>query len=259
MLTNYHTHCELCKHAGGSVLDYAEQAAKNGFDRLGMSDHIPYPDIDYGMRMDYSNKDLYLDKVMEARQLYNERMEILSGFEAEYLPMYNGYYEELLKDNRCDYLILGVHFFQLDNGKLQSTYNITDTSMFIEYANKAVEAMRTGYFKCLCHPDLIGVGDFDIDENYKRAFDIIIDGATKYDFALEYNANGLRRGVGLRGTKERLQYPISEFWNMVEETDIKVLVGCDCHNPMQLYDECMKEALEYVGGGRFNQIFDVLG
>lgn len=129
--------------------------------------------------------------------------------------------------------------------------------MFIEYANKAVEAMRTGYFKCLCHPDLIGVGDFDIDENYKRAFDIIIDGATKYDFALEYNANGLRRGVGLRGTKERLQYPISEFWNMVEETDIKVLVGCDCHNPMQLYDECMKEALEYVGKGRFNQTFKI--
>lgn len=257
MLTNYHTHCEMCGHAGGSVLDYVQAAAENGFECLGMTDHIPYPDIDYGMRMNYSQKDIYLDNIMEARQLYNEKMKVLSGFEAEYLPMYNGYYEELLKDDRCDYLILGVHFFQLENGKVQYTSNITDTSLYIEYARKAVEAMRTGYFKCLCHPDLIGVGDFDIDENYKRAFDIIIDGASKYDFVLEYNANGFRRGEGLRGTKERLQYPIKEFWNMVEQTNIKVLVGCDCHNPKQMYDECMKTSLEYVGNHRFNQIFEI--
>lgn len=257
MPVNYHTHCQMCGHAQGNVLDYVKEAESNGYSVLGMTDHIPYPDYDYGMRMKYTDKDIYFDEIMNARQLYNNKIKVLSGFEAEYIPKYNGYYEELLKDERCDYLILGVHFFEKDDGKLQYTYDITDTGMYVEYAKKAVEAMKTGYFKCLCHPDLIGVGDFNIDENYKRAFDIIIDGASKYNFVLEYNANGLRRGIGKRGTKERFQYPLKEFWDMVEGTDIRVIAGCDCHNPSQIYDDYMKNSLEYLKNNRFNQIFEL--
>ena len=48
MLTNYHTHCNLCKHAGGTIEEYVLEAVDKGFDILGMSDHLPYKDVDYG-------------------------------------------------------------------------------------------------------------------------------------------------------------------------------------------------------------------
>lgn len=257
MLTNYHTHCCRCGHAGGSVEDYVVAAMDNGFDKIGMSDHVPYPDFNYGARMNYDEKDVYLDEVIAAREKYKDKIQIFSGFEAEYLPQYNSYYEELLKDDRCDYLILGVHFFEKDDGIIQYTYDIYDSSLYIKYAERAVEAMKTGYFKYLCHPDLIGVGDFDINDDYKRAFDILIDGAVKYGFILEYNANGLRRGINRLGNSERYPYPIGEFWNMIKDTDIKVIAGSDCHNPKLLYDEYMKKSLEFLDKAGFNRILDI--
>ena len=40
---NFHTHTELCHHAKGKPMDYAEQALRDGCTALGFSDHCPYP------------------------------------------------------------------------------------------------------------------------------------------------------------------------------------------------------------------------
>ena len=257
MLTNYHTHCKMCGHAGGEIEDYIIEAINNGFDKIGMSDHMPYPDFNYGARMDYQELEIYLDEVIRVKDVYKDKIKVYSGFEAEYLPQYNSYYERLLKDNRCDYLILGVHFFEKDDGFLQYTTDIYDPSLYVKYALRAIEAMKTGYFKFLCHPDLIGVGDFNIGEEHKKAFDILIEGAIKYDFVMEYNANGHRRGISRLGDKEREQYPLKELWNMINKTDIKVVVGSDCHNPKLLYDEHMKNAIKYLDENKFNRLKDI--
>ena len=74
MLTNYHTHCERCKHAEGSVENYVQQAIIDGFSVLGMSDHVPYPDFDYGYRMDFAEIGDYIAEVREAQKKYSERV-----------------------------------------------------------------------------------------------------------------------------------------------------------------------------------------
>lgn len=257
MLTNYHTHCNLCKHAGGTIEEYVLEAVDKGFDILGMSDHLPYKDVDYGYRMEYKEKDIYFDEITRLKEKYKKDIKLYSGMECEYLPQYNNYYEELLKDSRCDYLLLGAHFFMDNSGELQYTSGITDTSKYIEYAKKTVDAMRTGYFKYLCHPDLIGVGNFKINDDFFRAFDIIIDGAIKYDFILEYNANGIRRGITELAGVSRYQYPIEEFWNMTKASGVKVIVGSDCHIPKVLCDDKFQESIKYLDNNRFNRIIEL--
>ena len=143
MLTNYHTHCNMCGHAGGTVEDYIVAAIDNQFEILGMSDHMPYPDREFGARMPYSDKDIYLDEISRVKSQYDNKIKIYGGFEAEYLPEYNYYYEELLKDERCDYLIMGQHFFIDRNGELQYVYDIKNTEN--TYSNTDFEVRRSKY------------------------------------------------------------------------------------------------------------------
>ena len=120
MLTNYHTHCRRCKHAEGSVEDYVKQAICEGFDLLGMSDHVPYPDRDYGYRMDYPEIWDYINEVREAQKKYGSELTLLLGFECEYLRSKRWYYEELLDKYGAEYLVLGQHFFEVD-GRFQGS------------------------------------------------------------------------------------------------------------------------------------------
>lgn len=257
ILVNYHTHCEKCKHAGGTEEEYVLAAIENHFDILGMSDHVPYPDREFGARMDYSSFNLYLDEITRLKEVYKDKIQILRGFESEFLPQYSSYYESLLKDDRCDYLILGQHFFSLDNGDIQYVYDCNDSKLYIEYAKKAVEAMRTGYFKMFCHPDLIGVGNFRVSDDHLKAFDIIVDGAIKYDFMLEYNANGNRRQIKDFGGEIRKDYPIKQLWDMIENTEIKVICGSDCHSTDALYDDKMKDGIKFLNNGNYNIHLDI--
>lgn len=81
------------------------------------------------------------------------------------------------------------------NGKMKNIYEIENTLDFIDYANSIVSAMDSGFFKIVAHPDIFFVNDFLWDENCEKACDIIINGALERDFLLEFNANGLRRGM----------------------------------------------------------------
>ena len=50
---NFHTHTNRCRHADGIAADYVQSALSAGVTQLGFSDHAPFPDYDFGMRMPY--------------------------------------------------------------------------------------------------------------------------------------------------------------------------------------------------------------
>ena len=53
MRSNFHTY--RCKHAGGTEQDYVLAAINQEVSILGFSDHAPYPDDRFGLRMDFSH------------------------------------------------------------------------------------------------------------------------------------------------------------------------------------------------------------
>ena len=68
MKTNYHTHNYRCNHATGTASDYVEEAIKNGFSEIGISDHLPHPgkDIDNHHRMAVDDIPNYIKEIEEA-------------------------------------------------------------------------------------------------------------------------------------------------------------------------------------------------
>lgn len=258
MLTNYHTHCYRCNHAEGSEADYVNMAVEKGFDILGMSDHVPYPGNLEGLRMGYEEIDDYIDTVRELADANKDKIEVLVGFESEFLSARAVYYERLLNFYNVDYLILGQHFFDYKGGSgNRNAYFLSDSEDCIVYAQTLAEGMSTGYYSMVAHPDIVGVNQHPWDKNLDKMTDIIINAAVKYDMPLEFNANGLRRGVIENADGLHYMYPHYKFWEKAAEAGIKTVIGADCHSPKLLLDDYVERGKEIAASWGLN-VIDVL-
>ncbi|MCD8327021.1 MAG: histidinol-phosphatase [Lachnospiraceae bacterium] len=244
MKTNFHTHCCRCKHAQGTEADYVRAAIAAGLEQLGFSDHGPFPDVDYGLRMSCEELQEYLDAIDSLKKEYLSQIVLWKGLEIEYLPEKAGYYESLLSERGLDYLLLGEHFYRHGDGQIQNIYQAKNTEEYVIYARNLAEGMKTGFFQAVVHPDIFTINQYAWDFNCDRATDLIIDAAAATDTVLEYNANGIRRGVKDYPDGPRYQYPHRRFWEQAAQAGVRVMVGSDCHEPSQVWDGAMEQAYE---------------
>ncbi|MCI6190245.1 MAG: histidinol-phosphatase [Clostridium sp.] len=239
MRTNYHTHTYRCHHASGTEEDYIIEGIEKNLKVLGFSDHGPFYDNRYGLRMDYCDLKEHVELLKNLREKYKEKIQIKIGLEIEYDPREDDFYKKLYDEYNLDYLILGQHFFMSKDKEMKNIYEVKDTLEFIDYANSVVSAMDSGFFRIIAHPDIFFVNDFPWDENSEKACDIIINATLERDFLLEFNANGLRRGLSVFKDGERYPYPHAKFFEKLSKTNIRVVINSDCHNPKQLWDKYM--------------------
>lgn len=190
---NFHTHTNRCRHADGIAADYVQSALSAGVTQLGFSDHAPFPDYDFGMRMPYCELSEYIEDINALTVQYRTDIILWKGLEIEYLPEYRDYYEALLTRSGMDYLLMGEHFYKNASGKTTNYTDALSTDEFPVYAQNVADGMKTGLFLAVAHPDIYMADNFVWDDNCKKAADIIIDTAVTTGTVLEYNANGFRR------------------------------------------------------------------
>lgn len=256
MKANYHTHTQRCKHAGGSARDYLLKALENKMSILGFSDHAPYPDDRFGLRMDFCELEDYIREIEELKLEFKDDIVIKCGLEIEYDFNQKEYYKKLLNDYKLDYLALGQHIYAKNNKHI-NVYSLKDTSQYLEYANTIIEGMKTGYFKFLAHPDVIFINDLKWDYNCDKFCDLLINAALENDFIFEFNANGIRRGEQEFCDGNRYPYPHKNFWKKVSETNIKVIINSDCHSPEQVWDNYMEIAYKIAKSWNLNIITEI--
>lgn len=256
---NFHTHYEICGHAAGSAEDYVKEAIKLGFTELGFTEHAPFPGDAFANRMTFEELNIYLDECFRLKEAYKDQINIKVGLEAEYLWQYDNYYDWLLNKKKVEYLILGQHYYMDDDGNITWLFDRTTTGeQAVGYAKTVVNAMQTGYFSYVAHPDLYYMSDIDGDIDCAKADDILIDGASKHNFILELNANGIRRGFRSFTTGERYPYTDKLFWDKLKGSNIPVIVGSDAHEPEWLYDDAVKGCLKLAMDNKLNLVKDLL-
>ena len=111
-ISNFHTHTELCHHAKGSPAEYYEQAVKESCLALGFSDHCPYLDSFFDcwpdIRMSVEESADYIREISEIKEMSS--FPVYAGYECEWEPLYDDWYDELKSSYGADYLILGSHW-----------------------------------------------------------------------------------------------------------------------------------------------------
>ncbi len=261
MKCNYHTHSRLCGHAVGELEEYVVEAIAQGFTELGFSEHIPYPgdaflnNGDIRERMHYADWPEYIETCRALKEKYRDMISIRIGYEVEYTELYASYYDAVWASGDIDYMILGQHFAAAEPGRYTNCFHtMFSTEDYIYYAKACLAAMKTGMFAYLAHPDLFLRNDLGLDDNVKRATDMIIDAAVRNDYILEVNANGFRRAIVNFKEGERLPYPTDYFWDQVTGTDIRVMIGSDCHKPTFVNDGAVAAAEAFAAGKKLNVI-----
>lgn len=238
MKSNYHTHNYRCNHAKGTVEEYIKEAIAEGFDEVGISDHLPHPgkNIDNKSRMKYEELEEYFNEINKVIKKYSDKISIKKAIECEYFEDFGWLYEELMEKYKVDYLLLGVHFFPY-KGEWFYVGGIELTPEILEcYVDYVVESMQSGLFKCVAHPDLFGLSYRDWDENTIKQSRRILQAAEDLNIPLEININGFRKPKVRYNNGERYSYPIKEFWMLSKEYNIKRIIGIDAHDPCHMRD-----------------------
>ena len=236
MKTNYHTHNYRCNHAIGNVEDYIKMAIDEGYDEIGISDHLPHPnkDIDNEHRMKYEDLKEYFEEIDKAQEKYKDKISIKRGIECEYFEDYHWLYEELKDKYKVDYLLLGVHFFPY-KGQFEYIGTIDTNAEILEaYTNYVIKSMESGYFAYIAHPDLFGLTYVNWDENSIKQSKRILEAAERLDMPIEININGFNRGRTKYNLGERYFYPIEDFWKLAKDYNVKIIIGVDAHSPEDL-------------------------
>lgn len=247
MKTNFHTHNYRCKHAKGNVEDYVKVAIREGYTQLGISDHAPFPEYySSSGRMEVEEFEGYLREIEEAREKYKNQIKIYKSVEIEYFPEASDYYRSLRE--KLDYIVLGLHSFRIDEDtkNYNTGWSVENDEHVLAYGKYMSEAIASGYFDYVAHPDLYMVNYKNWTEACEKSTHLICRAAEKYKIPLEVNANGIRKTLSRSPGRLRYFYPYREFWEIVAEYDIPVIIGSDTHNYEQMEDEAMELAREFA-------------
>ncbi len=231
---NYHTHTERCLHAQGEDEAFVVAAVRAGFDEIGFSDHSPW-NFDEGfvsyMRMSAYALEGYCDSVKELREKYKDKISIKLGLECEYFPKYLPWLKEQIKKHSIDYIILGHHFCSDEIGEKYNG-NLSSHQELERYCRDILEALDSGMFSYVAHPDIFMRGYPVFDEKCEEITRRIVQKAVETDTPLEYNLLGFSHSVndGKDG------YPYPDFWKIAAEYSPKAVVGIDAHVPSAYLD-----------------------
>ena len=263
---NYHSHTYRCVHADLDMKDeeYIQEYIKMGFEKVSITDHCPEKnkiDKRNNMRMDYTQKDEYIDSIEKLKEKYADKIQIETGFEVEYLPGEEENIKELKRE--VDKIILGQHFIYDENKELKifGDHNFTDEEL-IRYAEYIKEAVKLNIPDIIAHPDLYMRKRKNFGEIERKVANMICKVAEKYNIPLEINLakifnqtyfeNKKLNNDSIERQKEKLsnvEYPCRGFWEIATKYNIRVLYGIDVHHRGQitLYKELIELANEIIG------------
>jgi len=218
---NYHTHTYLCNHATGTPEEYVLKAIDAGIIHMGFSDHMPHiceNGIEAGYRVPVAQVENYANSIYELKEKYKDKIDIIFGFEMEYFP---GVFKKMVSNALKwggEYLIYGGHYTE-ENGAY-SGGETEDVNVLKKYSGNVVDAIKTGVFTYIAHPDLINfAGDEDI---YREEMLKICIASREENIPLEINFLGIRTNR---------KYPREEFWALAGEEKCPVTFGFDAHDP----------------------------
>ncbi len=227
----YHTHTYRCGHAEGKEEEYVLAAIDAGIKVLGFSDHIFLPDVEQpGTRGSYYELDDYIYTIQKLQRKYADKIEIHLGFEAEFGEKYVDYYHYLKEVKGIEYLILGQHLFFEDDQLIWLHLYSTPEETLEVYINTVIAAMKTGLFTYIAHPDIILRLFKKITPFVEAQLRKLCQAAEYYNIPFEINICGMRNGR--RDTDDRLRYPCEDFFKIVSEYNIRIVIGIDAHSPM---------------------------
>jgi histidinol-phosphatase (PHP family) len=246
-----HTHHDRCGHARGRIQDYIEAAIEKGMDFIGISDHSPYFASDEEqpyphIAMGKSEFSAYVNEVLQLKQLYSGKIEVLLGVESDFFPEHVEEYRTYYERYPFDYIIGSVHhvdginIFKQDRWEGLTEQEKVRTKE--NYYSLIEHSARSGMFQILGHIDAMK-GYYPSFSSIQTA---VVERTLKVigecDMAIEINTSGKTKTVGG-------WYPSDDMLEVARHYGVKVTFGSDAHDPDRVGDEweLVRRRLKEIG------------
>ncbi len=241
ILTNYHTHTHFCDGLEAPEVMVQEAIAK-GFSVLGFSGHTVHPFAsDWHIPVDKLSD--YVAEINRLKEKYQGQIEILCGFEADYLPPLSGPAQGPYRDLGADYLIGSTHYLITSTGCFtvdDSAKNVAAgiAAYFNGDGKKTVQAyfaaqremISKGGFEILGHADVIRRRNGELcffDEEaqwYKDEIEETAKIIADSGVIVEINTGGMAR------KNTTTPYPSPYFLSLLAKAGVPVTINSDVHN-----------------------------
>ena len=234
ILSDYHIHTYLCRHAEGEPEEYLKHAHKIGLRTIGFSDHCPLPaGFDIESRMHISQFNEYID-IINALKNNSLGIEILLGMEVDWVPGRMDEVFTVLGNIDYDYLIGSVHHtdeLPFDHPDYMELWDTEEKiqNIWDKYIDRIIDMVFCGKFDIIGHLDLPKKFNlYPKNQNYfiKRMESLFVK-AAEHDVAIELNTAGLRKPV-----KEI--YPSLKLLKSAKTHNVKITFGSDAHIPEEV-------------------------
>jgi len=265
--SNYHSHNTFCD-GRSSMEDFVKFALAKGVMKYGFSSHAPLPfNTFWNMKIDD-----FVDYQSEFHRLklkYNSRIDLYLGLEIDYIHNFFEIQNKLFSTDNFDYLIGSIHYTDVlpDGNYWTIDGNFEDfkrglnilfdgdiraaARRFFEISSVMIQK---GGFDIVGHFDKITLNgsrfkEFDVSESwYRNLVGEVLQQIKDKGLILEINTKSLH-GKGIT-------YPGIEFFPLINELDIPIVVNSDCHYPTTIIDGFVEtyRALKQAGFKTMHQI-----
>ena len=247
ILSNYHSHCIFCD-GRSSMEDFIRFAIAKGLTKYGFSSHAPLP-FHTSWNMNPDDLPYYKQEFFRLKEKYVSEIELFLGLEVDYIQDVFDAHSDLYDTSDFDYKIGSVHYldpmpeggyFSVD-GKLYNFQKKMDeiyrgdirlvVERFFEISSNMV---RKGGFDIVGHVDKIAqngmkCSDFDITQPwYNKLVTDLLQLIREKGMMLEINTKSFAE-LGIT-------YPDVQFFPVIREMGIPILVNSDCHYPDKILD-----------------------
>ena len=252
MIVDYHVHLQPDRHVGRckytleNLDDYIRQATLAGIQEIGVTEHCnrfrqfmpvmesvmgkeeSVPAIDQWIR-DGCTEDLdeYVQFLHKAKESgYPIKMSI----EVDFIPAEAHRIGEILAGYDFDYVLGSVHFvgaWAVDYSREIGWPQRSVDEVFERYYSLVLEAVESGLFDCIAHPDLVKkfghVPSRDMRPHHERIAMAMRESGVAY----EVSTAGLFRPVGEI-------YPSPEFVQTMYDFGVPFVLSSDAHRPEEV-------------------------
>lgn len=245
IIANYHTHSTFCD-GKNSLQEIAKFAYENGVNYLGFSSHSAYP-ATTGCEMHPEKFSQYREDIFQLKSQYKDKMEILFGFEADYLPPLSFPDYSYYQNHNPDYLIGSVHFVWNHDAIENGTMTVDDETSKVQEGLERVfagdkkkmvqtyfahqrEMLKSCDFDIIGHIDLVRKRNkplnlFSEDDSwYKKELLATAKEIAKAGVVVEINTGGMARGATTS------PYPSVDFLKILKKLDVPIVFSSDAHS-----------------------------
>jgi histidinol-phosphatase (PHP family) len=267
--SNYHSHNTFCD-GRSSMEDFVKFAMAKGVKKYGFSSHAPLPfETFWNMNIDDFGE--YEAEFHRLKAKYRGDIELFLGLEMDYINDYFELQHDLYETAHFDYLIGSIHymdrlssgdFWCIDGGfddfyaGLQELFDgdiRQATGRYFEISKLMIEK---GGFDIIGHFDKIALNasgciGFNIaDSWYKNLVGEVLQLIKSKGLIVEINTKSLGR--------QGMTYPDMQFFPLMNELQIPIVVNSDCHYPTNVIDGFKPtfRALKRAGFNTMQQLVD---